>query len=201
MKLSSAIALTGSIGSGKSTLVSLFSLYGYKSICADSLAHEVLDEHSSEVIAAFGDEIQDENAKVNRKKLGKIVFASLEQRQKLESILHPHIHKSILTKAAKLEEKGAWYFLDIPLFFEVGGKDTYPVARSLVVYTPKAKAIERIMQRDNLSFEDAKARLDAQMPIEEKCRLADDIIGNDGSIRALQQRVESYIRSLPPIGS
>lgn len=82
-------------------------------------------------------------------------------------------------------------------FFEVGGKETYPVARSLVVYTPKDKAIARIIKRDNLSLEDATARLEAQIPIEQKCRLADDIIGNDGDLRSLQQRLESYLQSLP----
>lgn len=92
-----------------------------------------------------------------------------------------------------------WYFIDIPLFFEVGGKEAFPVARSLVIYTPANKAIERIMQRDKLNFEEAKMRLDSQISIEEKCRLADDIIGNDGSLRALQQRLESYLKSLPKL--
>ena len=71
------------------------------------------------------------------------------------------------------------------------------MARSLVVYTPVKEAIERVVQRDNLTLEEAKMRLEAQMSIEEKCRLADDIIGNDGTLRALQQRIESYINSLP----
>lgn len=195
--LNYAIALTGSIGSGKSTLVKLFALYGFKSICADTIAHQVLDEHSQEVIAAFGNEIVGQNGKIDRKKLGAIVFASAEKRKKLELVLHTYIKESILAQAQKLEKERMWYFLDIPLFFEVGGKEYFPVTRSLVVYTPAQKAIERIMRRDNLTLEEAQARLDAQMPIEEKIRLADDIIGNDGSLGALQQRVEIYIRSLP----
>ena len=192
-----AIALTGSIGSGKSTLVSFLSLYGYESICGDSIAHKVLDENAVEVIEAFGDFIVGENGKINRKKLGKIIFSSSKEREKLQNILHSPIQAEILAQAWWLEEKGVWYFLDIPLFFEVGGKEAYPVARSLVVYTPKDKAIARIIKRDNLSLDEATARLDAQMPIEEKCRLADDIIGNDGDLRSLQQRLESYLQSLP----
>lgn len=192
-----AIALTGSIGSGKSTLVSFLSLYGYESICADSIAHKMLDENAAEVIEAFGDSIVEENGKINRKKLGKIVFSSSKEREKLQNILHSSIQAEILAQAWRLEEKGVWYFLDIPLFFEVGGKEAYPVARSLVVYTPKDKAIARIIKRDNLSLNETTARLDAQMPIEEKCRLADDIIGNDGDLRSLQQRLESYLQSLP----
>lgn len=191
-----AIALTGTIGSGKSTLVSLLSLYGYESICADSISHQMLEAHGNEVIESFGNEIV-ENGKISRKKLGKIVFANQPKREILQKILHPYIQKEILAQAQRLEQKRVWYFLDIPLFFEVGGKDVYPVARSLVVYTPAKKAIERIMKRDNLTEQEAKARLAIQLPIEQKCRLADDIIGNDGDLRALQQRVESYLRSLP----
>ncbi len=129
--------------------------------------------------------------------LGNIIFASSSKREELQAILHPHIQKAILTQAQQLEEKKVWYFIDIPLFFEVGGKEAYPVARSLVIYTPKAKAIERIMKRNNFTFEEAKARIDAQMPIENKCRLADDIINNEGDLRTLQHNAESYIQSLP----
>lgn len=199
MELRHAIALTGSIGSGKSTLVSFLSLYGYKSICADEIAHLMLQKHSDEVIAAFGSDIIGDNAQIDRKKLGKIVFSANDKRKQLQDILHPYITECLLNIAKILEQKRAWYFLDIPLFFEVGGKDIFPVSRSLVVYTPAKKAIERVMCRDNLSYEEAKARLDSQIPIEKKCILADDIIGNDGSLRALQQRVESYLRSLPPL--
>lgn len=191
-----AIALTGSIGSGKSTLVSFLSLYGFQSICADSISHKVLDEHSAEVVAHFGKEILHPDNKINRKALGNIIFASSSQREQLQAILHPHIKEAILSQARELEAKKMWYFIDIPLFFEVGGKETYPVARSLVVYTSAEKAIERIMKRDNFTLQEAKARLDAQMPIEEKCHLADDIINNDGDLRTLQQYVESYLQSL-----
>ena len=197
MELKHAIALTGSIGSGKSTLVNFLALYGYKSICADTISHQMLEKHSAEVIEAFGEGITNKNGVIERKKLGAIIFASPKEREKLESILHQYIYQEKHAQAKELEKKGVWYFLDIPLFFEVGGKEAYPVARSLVVYTPVKEAIERVVQRDNLTLEEAKMRLEAQMSIEEKCRLADDIIGNDGTLRALQQRIESYINSLP----
>ncbi len=157
----------------------------------------MLEEHSAEVIAYFGNEILQSDNTINRKVLGNIIFASSSKREELQAILHPHIQKAILTQAQQLEEKKVWYFIDIPLFFEVGGKEAYPVARSLVIYTPKAKAIERIMKRNNFTFEEAKARIDAQMPIENKCRLADDIINNEGDLRTLQHNAESYIQSLP----
>lgn len=197
-KLQYAIALTGSIGSGKSTLVSLLSLYGFKCVCADTISREMLEKHASEVIEYFGDGIV-ENGEISRKKLGEIVFSQDSKRKALESILHPHIRDEIFKQALVLEKSKTWYFLDIPLFFEVGGKETYPVARSLVIYIPEKDAIGRIMCRDGLSEEEALARLHSQIPIEEKCRLADDVIGNDSDLRALQHRLEKYIKSLPNI--
>lgn len=111
-----AIALTGSIGSGKSTLVSFLSLYGYESVCGDSIAHKMLDEYAVEVLKAFGDSIADENGKINRKKLGKIIFSSSKEREKLQNILHPPIQAEILSKAWQLEEKGVWYFWTFHFF-------------------------------------------------------------------------------------
>lgn len=192
-----AIALTGIIGSGKSTLVSFLSLYGYESVCADTIAREILSQNEAQVIAHFGEAITDSSGAIDRKKLGALVFGSKSKREELQEMLHPLIQAEILARAWQLEEKRVWYFLDIPLFFEVGGKDAFPVARSLVVYTPARQAIERIMKRDSLTREEAQARLDSQIGIEEKCRLADDVIGNDGTLRALQQRVEAYLHSLP----
>ena len=195
-QLKYAIALTGSIGSGKSTIVGLLKHYGYESICADSIAHKVLQECASEIIACFGEEVGDGKGGIIRKNLGNVVFSSEERRKQLEEIIHPRVREQILAQARELEAQKTWYFLDIPLFFEIGGKDAYPVARTLVVYTTPKKAIERIMKRDNFTFEEAQLRLNAQMSVEEKCRLADDIIGNDGDLRSLQQRVDKYIQSL-----
>ena len=100
-----AIALTVSIGIGKSTFVSLLSLYGNKSSCADSIAHKVLEEHSAEVIAYFGNEILQSDNTINRKVLGNIIFASSSKREELQAILHPHIQKAILTKHSSLKKR------------------------------------------------------------------------------------------------
>lgn len=191
-----AIALTGSIGSGKSTLVSFLTLYGYQSVCADSIAHQVLMESTSQVLAHFGEEVSDGYGGVSRKKLGDIVFASESKRQELQNLLHPEIKRRIYEQAYKLEPSKTWYFLDIPLFFEVGGKAEYPVNRSLVVYTPREQALQRIIQRDGLSLQQAQLRLNAQMDIEEKCRLADDVLRNDGDLKALQHNLEAFLQTL-----
>lgn len=108
MKLRYAIALSGGIASGKSTVASLLKLYGYHIICADEIAHTILDSSAKEVIALFGDEIlsadcSDCALRIDRQKLGKIVFADKVARGKLESILHPKIRKEILQQAQKQE--------------------------------------------------------------------------------------------------
>lgn len=191
-----AIALTGSIGSGKSTLVSFLTLYGYQSVCADSIAHQVLMEFTSQVLAHFGKEVSDGYGGVSRKKLGDIVFSSESKRKELQNILHPEIKRRIYEQAYKLELSKTWYFLDIPLFFEVGGKVEYPVNRSVVVYVPREQALQRIMQRDGLSLYEAELRLNTQMDIEEKCRLADDVLRNDGDLKTLQRNLETFLHTL-----
>lgn len=191
-----AIALTGSIGSGKSTLVSFLTLYGYQSVCADSIAHQVLMESTSQVLECFGEGISDGCGGISRKKLADIVFASESKRKELQNLLHPEIKRRICKQAYSLESSKIWYFLDIPLFFEVGGKAEYPVKRSVVVYTPREQALQRIIQRDSMSVQEAELRLNAQMDIEEKCRLADDVLRNDGDLKALQRNLESFLHSL-----
>lgn len=196
LKLEYAIALTGSIGSGKSTLVSFLSLYGYQNICADKVAHQVLEDFTPRIIEHFGESILKENGKISRKKLGQIVFSSTHKRRELEALIHPEIRSRILHQAQKLEVSRTWYFLDIPLFFEVGGKEAYPVKRVVVIYTPREQAIKRIVQRDSCTLAEAEQRLLSQMPIEEKCRLADNVIDNSGDLKLLQQHLESFLYSL-----
>lgn len=195
--LNHAIVITGCIGSGKSTAVSFLMLYGYDCVCADKIAHSVLIAQKSSVVEAFGEGILNAQGEIERKKLGEIVFANPQKREILESILHSHIRDEIIKQALVLEKKQVWYFLDIPLFFEVGGKDTYPVKRSVVIYASLEESLRRIMQRDRLSMAEAQARLNAQMPIEQKCALADDVIDNSQDIKLLQRQVESYLQSLP----
>ena len=110
MILKHAIALSGGIASGKSTVASLLKLYGYRVICADTIAHSVLDANAEEVVEAFGEGILEQNCVscdsikfvINRKKLGAIVFADSKKREKLEQILHSKIKAEILKEAQKI---------------------------------------------------------------------------------------------------
>ncbi|WP_419763619.1 MAG: dephospho-CoA kinase [Arcobacter sp.] len=184
-----AIALTGGIATGKSTVCSLFKLHGFLTIDADKIAHKLLDKHSDKIASMFGQEYV-ENGKVLRKKLGPIIFSNKENKDKLESFIHPLIKEEIEKESVIFEEQGKPYFIDIPLFYE---KMNYPIKKSLVVYTPKELQIKRLMQRDNISEEEAKLKISNQMDIEKKKELADLVIDNSTNLKNLQKEVERVI--------
>lgn len=184
-----AIALTGGISTGKSTVCNLFKLHGFLTIDADKIAHRLLDENSHKIAAMFGEQYV-ENGKVLRKKLGKIIFSNEENKLKLEALLHPLIKEEIIKESKIFEEQNKPYFVDIPLFFE---KMHYPISKSLVIYTPKNLQIERLMKRDNISEEEAKLKISNQMDIEEKRKLADMVIDNSQNLKHLQNEVERII--------
>ena len=184
-----AIALTGGISTGKSTVCNLFKLHGFLTIDADKIAHRLLDENSHKIASMFGEQYV-ENGKVLRKELGKIIFSNEENKLKLEALLHPLIKEEIIKESKIFEEQNKPYFVDIPLFFE---KMHYPIPKSLVIYTPKNLQIERLMKRDNISEDEAKLKISNQMHIEEKRKLADMVIDNSQNLKHLQNEVERII--------
>jgi len=184
-----AIALTGGIATGKSTVCSLFKLHGFLTIDADKIAHKLLDIHSDKIASMFGQEYV-ENGKVLRKKLGPIIFSNQENKEKLENFIHPLIKEEIEKESVIFEGQGKPYFIDIPLFYE---KMNYPIKKSLVVYTPKELQIKRLMERDKISEEEAKLKISNQMDIEKKKELADLVIDNSTNLKNLQKEVERVI--------
>ena len=184
-----AIALTGGISTGKSTVCNLFKLHGFLTIDADKIAHKLLDENSHKIATMFGEQYV-ENGKVLRKELGKIIFSNEENKLKLEGLLHPLIKEEIIKESKVFEEQNKPYFVDIPLFFE---KMHYPIPKSLVIYTPKDLQIDRLMKRDKIDEAEAKLKISNQMDIEEKRKLADMVIDNSKDLKHLQNEVERII--------
>jgi len=184
-----AIALTGGIATGKSTVCNLLKLHGFHIIDADEVAHQVLDASWQTIAKMFGKEyVQD--GKVDRKALGRLVFGDHAKRKALEDLLHPKI-KHTITQLAKREERfKVPYIIDIPLFFETKNYDISPV---VVVYAPKEEQMRRLMKRERLSKEEALQRVSLQMDIEEKKRLADFVIDNSKDLKFLQQEVERFV--------
>ena len=194
-KFPNAYVITGSIASGKSTVVNLLKERGFSVIDADLIAHEQLEICKGEIIREFGEQILDEAGKIDRKKLGAIVFREPKKLKNLEQILHPKIKAEILSKASQLEHLGQVYFVDIPLFFEK--KERYAEFKNVaVIYTPKELLLSRLMSRNALSLEDAKARVELQIDIEQKRKMAKFVIDNSNDRENLKLELEKFLKQI-----
>ena len=187
-----AIALTGGIATGKSTVASLMGLNGLRIIDADAISHRILDENASWVEEHFGSEYVC-RGKVNRPELGKMIFANPEAKKELEAFLHPKIRAAIEEESQKQDRLKYPYLIDIPLFFETS---SYPIEHSVVVYTPKELQIERFMKRNGFSREESLRRIECQMDIEEKKRRATWVIDNSSNLKHLQKECEQFVEAL-----
>ena len=197
-KFPNAYVITGSIASGKSTVVNLLKERGFSVIDADLIAHEQLEICKREIIEVFGEQILDEAGKIDRKKLGAIVFREPKKLKNLEQILHPKIKAEILSKALQLECLGQVYFVDIPLFFEK--KECYAEFKNVVViYAPKELLLSRLMSRNALSLEEAKARVELQMDIEQKKKMAKFVIDNSNDRENLKLELEKFLKQIGAI--
>lgn len=193
--LQHAIALTGGIATGKSTTAAMLKARGYVVVDADTIAHEVLKRERGEIVEVFGEGVL-EGGEICRKKLGMIVFGDAQKRAALEEIVLPRVNEEILSHAEKLEARGEIYFLDIPLFFEQGGRERYPVKWVVVVYAPKSCQLARLMARNNLTQIEALQRIDAQLSIESKRVQSDFVIENLGDLEALERGVVGVLTRL-----
>jgi len=181
-----AIALTGGIATGKSTVTSLFKLHGFLTIDADKIAHKLLNIYSSDIAEIFGSQYVKDGIVV-RKKLGNLIFNDVDEKTKLEKFIHPLIKEAIIHEAKVFESQKKPYLIDIPLFFE---SQHYNIEKSIVVYTSKETQIERLCKRDNSTKEESLSRINNQMDIEEKKLLATYIIDNTKNLKNLQNEVE-----------
>ncbi|DAB28801.1 MAG: dephospho-CoA kinase [Sulfurimonas sp. RIFOXYD12_FULL_33_39] len=187
-----AIALSGGIATGKSTVASLLALNGMRVIDADSISHDILDASTEWVKENFGDEFVD-GSKVDREKLGNIVFSNTKARKKLEEFLHPKIRQEIEKRSIKQDSFNFPYLIDIPLFFE---NDAYDIKESVVVYTPKEIQLERFMKRNGYSKEESLKRIASQMDIEEKKKRATWVIDNSKDLKHLQRECEEFVEKI-----
>ena len=185
-----AIALTGGIATGKSTVASLMGLNGLRIIDADQISHQILDANAAWVEDSFGSEFIQVNKKVDRAALGQVVFQDSEAKEKLEAFLHPKIRAEIETQSEKQDKFEFPYLIDIPLFFE---NKNYPIKESVVIYTPKEIQLERFMKRNKYSQEESLRRIATQMPIDEKKEKATWVIDNSQNLKHLQRECEAFV--------
>ncbi len=181
-----AVALTGGIATGKSSATVLLSLYGFRFIDADKIAHSMLDLHHKKIAELFGDSFV-VDGKVDRGALGQLVFADSSKRKALENLLHPLIYNEIERLSEEQDKFKKPYIIDIPLFFE---GDRYPISKSITTYTPKNKQLERLIKRDGYGEIEALRRIESQLDIEEKRKRATFVIDNSGDLKQLQKECE-----------
>lgn len=191
------IGLTGGIAAGKSTVGRMLTDRGAALIDLDRIAREVVEpgrEPLRLIAERFGSAVLNEDGTLNRSRLGEIVFASEEERKALEGITHPAIRAVMRERmeALQREEPKRLVVVDVPLLYESRLQSYFQ--QVMVVYVPRAVQLERLMERNGLSEAEALRRIDAQMDIEEKRRMADIVIDNSGSQEATEAQVERFWR-------
>jgi len=189
------VGLTGGIASGKSTISSYYQSLHIPIIDADiesRLAVEIGEPAYVEIVAHFGKDILHQDGTLNRQKLGEIIFSNEGERDVLNSIVHPDVRRRMDEKqrqAVKMGEKIV--ILDIPLLFE--NKLNTMVDRTILVYVDRDIQIARLRNRNNLSYEQAVNRINAQMPLLEKKALADEVINNNRTIENSLQQAKNIL--------
>ncbi|XP_041987433.1 dephospho-CoA kinase [Aricia agestis] len=193
------VGLTGGLATGKSTVLSIFRENGIAVIDADEVAKNVLQPGTKawkELKAYFGDKIVYPDGRVNRLKLGEIVFDDIEKRRKLNAITHPRIQTAMMKTAIKYFFSGHKYIvMEVPLLFETGKMLTF-MHKIITVVCEDHQQLERLRKRNDFSEAVAKKRINCQMPLEEKVAKSHFVIDNSGDIVNTRQQTESIIRVL-----
>lgn len=184
------IGITGSIATGKSTLSKYLKELGFIVINTDELAHQVLTfPHIIEKIEILINKDVVEGGIIDRKRLGNIVFKDSDKLSILNEITHPEIFK--LTKKFIEKQQGV-IFIEIPLLFETNFKEL--VDKTLVIYADKKEQIKRLIERNNLTENEAVNLINKQMSLQEKIKLADYVIDNSTTISEMKTRVLNLLK-------
>jgi dephospho-coA kinase len=188
------IGITGSIACGKSTVSNYLKSKGYIVIDADRIGHEALDDDyvKEKLILAFGNEILEDN-KINRQKLGELVFGNSSNLNVLNSIIHPEIRKKILEKIDKNNDKEL-IFIDVALLFEAKFDDL--VDKIIVVYVDENTQLTRLMKRNSISKKEALSRIVSQMSPIEKAKLGDYTVNNNLDVINTYEQVDKVLSEL-----
>ncbi|GIO16629.1 dephospho-CoA kinase [Cohnella xylanilytica] len=191
------IGLTGGIATGKSTVSQMLERRGAALVDADRIAREVVEPGQAplrQIAERFGQAVLNEDGTLNRRKLGQIVFSDEAERKALEAITHPAIRALMRERMERLEAErpDRLVVVDVPLLFESKLQSLFE--QVLVVYVPRSVQLTRLMERDGLAEEEARKRLDAQMDIEDKKRLADYVIDNSAGLAETEEQIERFWR-------
>lgn len=192
------VGLTGGIASGKSTAAKILESLGAAVVNADTLAREVVEpgrEAWQEIVAAFGSEILQSDRTLDRQKLRTLIFNNPDARRKLESIIHPRVRALAERRIAEHGAAGyAVVVYEVPLLFE--GRLHEWLRPVILIACDIEIQIERLQQRDGLDRVQAQKHIEAQMNLEEKRRLADYVIENNGNLEDLKRQVEAVLETI-----
>ena len=195
------IGLTGGIATGKSTVARMLREKGAELLNLDEIAHMVMEPEKpawEAIVKAFGKKILLDDKTINREELAKIVFKDRARLKELESIVHPAVlnHWNHLVSDIAHKRPDAILISEVPLLFEKNLATNFDA--TLLVYAPVQIQIERLMERDSISREQAERRLKAQIPIDDKLPLATYVIYNDSTLAKTRQQVETLWNKLRP---
>jgi len=189
------VALTGGIATGKSHVRARFESLGIPTIDADTLARDAVAPGSAglaAVVRRFGAEVCDTDGALNRKKLGGVVFHDPQARRDLEHIVHPYVREMTERWFASLDpERVPFAVADIPLLFEGHREDDFDAV--IVTACEPGAQLNRLMARDRLGEAEARQRIAAQWPLQEKIAKADYVIRTDGSFDDTNRQVDEVI--------
>ncbi len=191
------VALTGGIATGKSYCLRHFAELGAPVVDADRLAREAVTPASpglAAVVERFGPGILQADGSLDRAALARIVFEDSRERAALEAIIHPEVYRRIRDWFANLPAATAVAIADIPLVFETGHNHDFDEV--VVAACRSEEQLRRLVQRDGLSEHDAKTRLAAQWPIEEKVKRANRVIWTDRGFAETDRQVRSTLEAL-----
>lgn len=190
------IGLTGSIACGKSTVSAYLASLGCTIVDADAISRALTADGGAALPAvrqAFGDSVF-RGESLDRRALGQLVFSDSQKRDELNAILHPLILREIARQLDTLDAPEKLVIGDIPLLYECGMQTLFDVV--WVVSVPRGTQIERLALRDGLDRTQAEQRIDAQMPLSQKEKLADAVIHTDGTIEQTQRQIDALLRRL-----
>jgi dephospho-CoA kinase len=191
MKKGLSIGLTGGIACGKSEAGRILEREGAQVRDADALVHEFIRRGGplfDKVVGRFGGEIVGPDGEIDRQILGRRVFSDAAERKALEALIHPEVIRFLRDWIAGETQRGRHAVAIVPLLFEVGWTDVWDAV--VCVAATEKTVIGRLKQR-GLSEQEARARISAQMPLEEKMRKANYVIQNDGTLNSLEERTRA----------
>lgn len=193
------VGLTGGIATGKSYVLSVLRELGCEVMDADQTAREVVEPGQpafAEIVAHFGQEVVGEDGKLNRGKLGAIIFNNPAEREKLNSIVHPRVFEAQARWMAEVERRNplAIVVIDAALMIETGSYRRFD--KVVVVHCDPDIQLQRLMERNNLTQEEAMARISSQMPSAEKLKFADFAINTSLGFDDTRRQIESLYEQL-----